>query len=41
MGLHFPWESSIVLQTPLLLPLTMVAVALLLSMLTWFKRRKK
>ncbi|WP_268796198.1 hypothetical protein [Paenibacillus sp. Soil750] len=41
MGFHFPWESSSMLQKPWLLPVTMIATALLLSLISWFKPRKK
>ena len=41
MKIHFPWESSIVLQTPWIMPITLVAAALLLSLISWLKPRGK
>ncbi|WP_269433135.1 hypothetical protein [Paenibacillus sp. FJAT-27812] len=41
MSIHFPWVSSVLIQWPWALPITMVAAALLLSLISWFKPRKK
>ncbi|WP_268633509.1 hypothetical protein [Paenibacillus alginolyticus] len=41
MKLRFPWDSAAMIQFPWLLPSAMVLVALLLSLITWFRSRNK
>ncbi|WP_283214685.1 hypothetical protein [Paenibacillus sp. HWE-109] len=41
MRFQLPWDSSLVLQAPWVLPVTLVVAAVLLSIITWFKPRKK
>ena len=40
-GLPFPWKSSVVIQSPWMLPAAIVGVAFVLSLITWFRTKKK